>query len=254
MELFDTHCHLNHNVFRADFEKVLERADHSGVNLFLIPGWDLASSKEAVRLSSLHPQLLAAVGIHPSDWQQASPETLKEIEHLAANPRVVAIGEIGLDYHFDSEHRKEQIELLTDMFSIADKVRKPVLIHSRESLSDIMILVKKWKTRNRPGIIHAFEGDLEQARELIELGFMLGVGGPLTYKNSHTKKDVFSEIPEEAIVLETDCPYLPPMPYRGQRNEPAYLPLIAEQLVLLRSKGQPDLIDSIYKNSYKMFS
>lgn len=253
VDYFDTHCHLNHEAFTDDFDAVLQRAGEVGVKHILVPGWDVESSQKAVQLAERYPQILAAVGFHPEDWQKASIEAVKKIETLALHPRVVAIGEIGLDYHYDSDHKMEQTELLLKMLALADAVDKPVLIHSRESLDDLLGLIHAWKPRKNIGILHAFEGNLDQAREVIEMGFHLGVGGPLTYKNSSTKKAVFAEIHESAIVLETDAPYLPPTPFRGQRNEPAYLPLVGEQLALLRGKDPKELLGSIYQNSNKMF-
>ena len=195
MELFDTHCHLNHNVFRADFGKVLERADHSGVNLFLVPGWDLASSKEAVRLSSLHPQLLAAVGIHPSDWQQASPETLKEIEHLAANPRVVAIGEIGLD-KVSSVSFESQLLVFKTQLKMAEKAKKPVLLHAVRSMPEI-IEIKKQFPAIPLWIIHGFRGGKQAAEQYLKKGFYLSFG-------PRFNKEGLLGCPIERLFLETD--------------------------------------------------
>jgi TatD DNase family protein len=251
---FDTHCHLNHESFREDFEQVIERASEAGVKTILIPGWDVESSKLAVELSEKYPQILAAVGIHPTEWQKADEKAIETINQLALHPRVVAIGEIGLDFHHDPEHQKEQGELLLKMFSIADEVKKPVILHSRESIDKLLVLLQEWKTRSKIGIVHAFEGNLDQANILIELGFMLGVGGPLTYKNSMNKKVVFANVSSQSIVLETDAPYLPPVPHRGDRNEPSFLPIVGETLAQLRNEDKLQLLDSVYLNSNKMFS
>jgi TatD DNase family protein len=248
----DTHCHLNHDLFHQDLEAVLQRANESDVNHFLVPGWDVASSKAAISLAETHAQILAAVGIHPIEWPAANSEALEEIQKLAQHPRVVAIGEVGLDFHHDPEHSKEKAELLNKMLSIAFSVDKPILIHSRNSMNALIELLSQQNKQLR-GIIHAFEGDLSQAKELIHMGFMLGVGGPLTYKNSETKQQVFREISDQSIVLETDAPYLPPIPYRGQRNEPSFLPLVAERLAILRNQNKMQLFEQIYQNSYKMF-
>lgn len=252
MTYFDTHCHLNHDLFHQDLEAVLQRANESDVNYFLVPGWNLTSSKAAISLAETHDQILAAVGIHPTEWQEANSEAIEEIQKLAQHPRVVAIGEVGLDFHHDPEHQKEQAELLNKMLSIAISVNKPVLIHSRESMNALIELLNQ-QTKHLSCIIHAFEGDLSQAKELINMGFILGVGGPLTYKNSETKQQVFREISDQSIVLETDAPYLPPIPYRGQRNEPSFLPLVAERLAILRNQNKMQLFEQIYQNSYKMF-
>lgn len=253
MTYFDTHCHLNHESFSEDFDAVLTRAEDSGVSNIVVPGWDIASSKKAIELSEKNLGIFAAVGFHPTEWQNIKQSDVEEIEKLAHHSRVVAIGEIGLDFFHDAGHKNEQSELLLKMFAVADQVKKPVILHSRESIETLIVLLNDWKTRTCPGVMHSFEGNLQQAKDLTKLGFLLGVGGPLTYKNSATKRAVFSEISEGAIVLETDAPYLPPVPHRGERNEPGLLPLVAEELVLLRKADKAQLLGQIYQNSYKMF-
>jgi len=250
---FDTHCHLNHESFKVDLDQIIERAQNYGVEYFVVPGWDVESSKRAIELSEKYPHILAAVGIHPTEWQKADQQAIEIINQLALHPRVVAIGEIGLDFHHDSEHKQEQGELLHKMLSIANQVNKPVLLHSRDSIQELISRLKEWKTGKGIGVLHSFEGDLEQAGILIEMGFLLGVGGPLTYKNSINKKNVFLNVPINSIVFETDAPYLPPVPHRGDRNEPAYLPLVGEELVRIRNMEYPLLLDSVYLNSTKMF-
>jgi TatD DNase family protein len=249
---FDTHCHLNHESFIPDFAEVLARAEQSGIEMILVPGWDIESSQRAVNLAENYPQIVAAVGIHPTEWEKSNSDGLKQIENLALHPRVVAIGEVGLDFHHDPEHREEQSELFLKMVSIARHVNKPLSIHSRESIDDLLGLLIKTQASYQ-GVIHAYEGNLTQAKRFIDLGFMLGVGGPLTYKNAPLKKEVFSQVPLSSILLETDSPYLPPVPYRGQRNEPSYLPLVGEYLSSLRNQNKQQLLDEIYQNSYKMF-
>lgn len=253
MAYFDTHCHLNHESFSGDLEQVISDAGLVGVNYFVVPGWDTESSKKAVELSTKYPNIFAAVGIHPTDWQKADDQAIEEISKLALDPHVVAIGEIGLDFHHDPEHKEEQSELLFKMLNISEDVHKPVLIHSRESIDTLKVLLSKRKICNRPGILHAFEGNLSQAQEFIEMGFLLGVGGPLTYKNSKDKQEVFTKIPAESIVLETDAPYLPPTPFRGKRNVPAYLPLVGTKLAELRIPETKNILGCVFQNSYKMF-
>jgi TatD DNase family protein len=249
---FDTHCHLNHELFAQDIDDVLVRAKQSNVKYILVPGWNVESSRKAVELAEKYPQIIAAVGIHPTDWQMGDQNSVKEIEELALHSRVAAIGEIGLDFHHDPEHKEEQSELLIKMLAIAKKAKKPVLIHSRESVEILIGLLSK-AGNQYCGVIHAFEGNLSQAKALIDLGFLLGAGGALTYKNSMIKKEVFSQVPDETILLETDAPYLPPVPHRGERNEPAYMTLTADYLCSLREKSSQLLLNQIYQNGYKMF-
>ena len=254
MAFIDTHCHLNADIFCNDLDQVIDRALTAKVEYFLVPGWDVESSRLAISLAEKYECVYAAVGIHPNEFEKANLNSISEIAQLALHPKVIAIGEIGLDYYYDQDHKKEQGELLINMFSIADAVNKPVLLHSRESIKDLFQFIKSWKTRNRIGIVHAFEGNLFEANEFISMGFNLGVGGPLTFKNANLKKEVFSNVPLEAIVFETDAPYLSPVPHRGERNEPSFLPFVFEYLSSLRNQEKDQLCECVYNNSYKMFS
>jgi len=262
VKLFDTHCHLNHRSFQADLDAVLKRAFDSGVENILVPGWDLESSCQAVKLAEKHPQITAAVGIHPGEIQRNPSVSTDGILELAHHPRVVAIGEIGLDYYHDDKHPLEQQSLLNEMLSIACETHKRVILHSRNSMQDLLPLLITWvndlnKSKNpistQPGVLHAFEGTISEAQQLIPFGFKFGVGGPLTYKNAWQKKDVFASIPYECILLETDAPYLSPQGHRGERNEPCFLPLVANELSLLREEPLEIMVQNIYWNSYNMF-
>jgi TatD DNase family protein len=255
LRYFDTHCHLNHDSFVEDLSEVLQRADHSLVTNILVPGWNAESSQKAVRLAEEFPNLVAAVGIHPTECGEngSLEKDTAEIEKLALHPKVVAIGEIGLDYYHDATYKREQSELLIQMLQIAEKVKKPVILHSRESMEDMLGLLLSRKERENPGILHAYEGNREQAMVLSKKGYSFGMGGQLTYKNSLLKHEVFQSIPVEQIVLETDAPYLTPVPYRGKRNEPAFLPSIGKCLSVLRNQPEEELLEQIYKNSYKIF-
>ncbi|MHC1741070.1 MAG: TatD family hydrolase [Anaerolineaceae bacterium] len=253
MDYIDTHCHLNHGLFQADIDEVLKRASDSKISLIVTPGWDVQSSAQAVLLAEKFPQVVAAIGIHPTECQKLSRDVYGEILRMAENPRVVAIGEIGLDFYHDPDHKTEQIELLHQMFLIAKTVNKPVILHSRESIDSLIDLLVNENDLTAKGIVHAFEGNLDQANVLFKLGYLLGVGGPLTYKNSTLKKLVFSQIDARAIAFETDAPYLPPTPNRGKRNEPSYLPLVSQCLCTIRSQNRDQLDHLIFQNSYKMF-
>lgn len=257
MELFDTHCHLNHQAFADDLETVLENARLAGVGKIIVPGWDADSSQRAIFLAEKFPQLFAAVGIHPTEWQKTTQQEIDTIRAYAKHPRVVAIGEIGLDYYHSPLDKAAQRSLLLSMLNIADANQKPVILHSRESMDDILVLIKEWLNSHQknglPGVFHAFEGNLDQAKESIQLGFSLGVGGPVTYKNASLKKEVFSKIPLENILLETDAPYLSPVPQRGKRNEPAFLRYISPILAELCTTSEEVILSQLLKNSTKMF-
>lgn len=257
MEFIDTHCHLNHPVFSDDLETVLENANLAGISKIIVPGWDADSSQKAVLLAEKYPQLYAAVGIHPTEWQNVSSEAVNKVLELSSHPRVVAIGEIGLDYYHAPLDKAAQRDLLLAMLEIANDSQKPVILHSRESMNDILVFMQEWRKNHSgtvpPGVFHAFEGDLVQAQKSIELGFLLGVGGPLTYKNASLKKEVFSHIPLDKVLLETDAPYLSPVPQRGKRNEPAFLKYVSPVLAELCTTSEVALAEQIIKNSTKMF-
>ncbi len=258
MEYFDTHCHLNHSSFYEDIDSILNNARLAGVRHILVPGWNGESSQRAVEMACKYPQILAAVGIHPTEWEHASRQEVDLIKQLAYHDKVAAIGEIGLDYYHEPLDKEKQKQLLESMLRIANECKKPVLLHSRESMSDILMLIETnqifvGQKRDLMGVFHAFEGNLAQAQRSIDLGFVLGVGGPITYKNAAIKKDVFSKVPLDAILYETDSPYLSPVPMRGKRNEPAFLPLISQALSELRKIPEVKLSEQIYKNSNKMF-
>jgi TatD DNase family protein len=259
---FDTHCHLNHDSFQADLDAVLKRAIDSGIEYILVPGWDLGSSRKAIELAEKHSQIVAAVGIHPSEIVYGHEIPVNEIHKLASHPRVAAIGEIGLDYYHDPDHLAEQRALLKDMLAIAADVKKKVVLHSRESMQDMKALLLAWVGQlsvishpllSCPGILHSYEGNLPDAKDLLVHHFKFGVGGPLTYKNSQQKQTVFSSLPDTDICFETDSPYLSPDRHRGERNEPAYLTIVADRLANLRQQPRESIIEQIFQNGYKMF-
>ncbi len=239
-ELIDTHCHLTSEDFATDLDQVLQAAGDAGVGRIVIPGVDLESSRRAIELSQSHPLLFAAVGVQPEFSTGYSHEHFAEFEKLARMEKVVAIGEIGLDFHYPPVDAELQQSVMNEMLELAEKVRKPVLVHSRDAMGSVLSILADWinrldaaslsKLAAAPGIMHAFEGNLNQAEEAIRMGFALGVGGPVTYKNAVLKRNVFEAIGLQHLVLETDSPYLPPHPYRGERNEPAHLKEVALKL------------------------
>lgn len=236
----DTHCHLTSERFEQDIDLVIEAAQAAGVGKIIVPGVDLESSIKAVELAKTHSHLYAAVGVHPEACGQYSPNQMDALRDLAKDEKVVAVGEIGLDFHYQPTDAELQESLFVEMLSLASNIGKPVLIHSRDSMETVLQIVNDWisdlqKNLNHdlllaPGIFHAFEGDLDQANKAVQNHFALGVGGPITYKNATLKHLVFSQINLEHLVLETDAPYLPPTPFRGRRNEPAHIKEIAEKL------------------------
>jgi TatD DNase family protein len=249
VSLVDSHCHLDHQQFHGDVEGLLERASVAGVRHFLSIGTaDGPPELEvAVRLAERYPNVWATVGVHPHDACKVDSRTFDELRALSKHPKVVAIGEIGLDYHYDFSPRELQNEVFLEQLRIAREAGKPVIIHTREAWDDTL------KVLTGPGVLHCFTGDSEQARQAIELGFHLGFGGVLTFPKSDALREAAQVVPEDRILLETDCPYLAPVPFRGKRNEPSYLAHTARKLAELRGVSEDTIARATTGNFEKLF-
>lgn len=237
--LSDTHCHLNLNQFNEDLESVLARAAQAGVEHILVPGIDLPTSLRAVELAEQHAGLFAAIGIHPNSAKSWESGNIKEIAALCKHPKVVAIGEIGLDYYRHHAAPAQQKAAFQAQLELAQDTQLPVVLHSREAMQDVLLILKNWhgrllSTRSglaaRPGILHAFEGTLQEAREAAQLNFWIGIGGPITYPNAGHRLEIIKKLPLESILIETDAPYLAPQAHRGERNEPANVKMVVQKM------------------------
>ncbi len=258
MEFVDTHCHLNFQSYSDDLVEVIARASQNGVNHIVVPGVDLESSRLAVDLADKFPTVFAAVGVHPGDVDGFQLHEVKAFEDFLSSNKVVAIGEIGLDYYHRQDQKELQQEILKIFLHLAKDSNKPVILHSRESLNDLFdILLKHYPTPcqfSAHGVFHAFEGNYEDATKASALGFYLGAGGPITYKNAHIKQEVFSKINPEKVVLETDGPFLPPQSHRGKRNEPSLIPVIAESIAELQHCDIKEIACITTENARKLFN
>jgi len=229
--LADTHCHLCLHEFQADLAEVLERARRAGVERILVPGIDLETSRRAVALAESSDRIYAAVGVHPHHAHTYAPETRGELRRLASSPRVVAIGEIGLDYYRDRSPRPDQRRAFADQLDLAAELALPVVVHNREATDDVLEMLLPWaERRDNPGVLHAFSSDLATGEAAARAGFFLGIAGPITFPNAGQRRIITRGLPPERLVLETDAPYLSPHPERGRRNEPARVAIIAEAL------------------------
>ncbi len=242
--LVDSHCHLDLEQFDADRAAVLERAQAQGVRMIVNPGIDLVHSQQAIALADLHPQVYAAVGIHPNSSADFSEQTLTKLSALAEHPKVVAIGEIGLDYHWETVSRPTQAQAFRAQLDLAAELGLPVIIHNREASTDLAQFLDAWaasaRTRNSPlakrpfwGVLHAFSGDAALAQAAYSWNFAIGLGGPVTFKNAHDLHNLAPQLCLDHLLLETDAPWLTPHPFRGKRNEPAYVALVAARLAEL---------------------
>lgn len=219
----DTHCHI-YKEYYDNFDEVIANAQTLGVNRLINNGCDSKSNQEVLDIANKYSNIYATIGIHPEAVLDYKEEDINFIKSNLNNPKVVAIGEIGLDYHYTKENKKEQIELFEKQLKIAEENNIPVVIHSREATDDTLRILKKYKLK---GVIHSFSGSIETAQECIKLGYLIGINGVITFKNCKLK-EILPMIPLENIILETDAPYLTPEPYRGKRNEPGYVKYTAE--------------------------
>lgn len=261
MDLIDTHCHLNMDQYSEDLESVINQSITENIIKFVVPGIDIESSRKAISLAEKYTAIYAAVGIHPNEGLSWNSNSCQELLILTKHPKVVAIGEIGLDYHWKDCPRDKQLKVFEEQLNLAEETHLPVIIHSRESLDDIFIQLEKWiKIRSGfspnklHGVLHAFEGDTVQGNLAVEMGFALGIGGPVTYKNAEDKRSLALQIDLKHILLETDSPYLTPEPYRGQRNHPRFINIIAQKIAQIRNMHIKLIAQATTKNANDLFA
>lgn len=252
MRWTDTHCHLNHPDLLAEWEHVFFRAQQSGVHRCIIIGYDLPSSERALQLAEQSPALYATVGIHPHDAQQCTPEALAQLSALAQHPRVVAIGEIGLDFYRDLSPREAQYSAFHAQLALAVEYRLPVVIHCRDAYDELLRVLSEYPTVR--AVLHCFSGTEAHAEQGLAMGYFLGIGGVITFKNAESLRTIVRSMPRDRLLLETDAPYLAPHPYRGKRNEPAYLPLIARQVAEVWDTDLETLSQQTEANTETFFS
>jgi TatD DNase family protein len=231
--MIDSHCHLDDSKFDADRAETIQRALDAGVSQFLAIGTGNGplDLEVAIRLAELYPFIYATVGVHPHDAAKATPETWERLSQLAEHPKVLAVGEIGLDYHYDFSPRPVQLQAFEQQLAIARQAGKPIVIHTREAWDDTLAALGRW---HGGGIMHCFTGNSAEARQALDLGFHLAFGGVLTFPKAEELREAARLAPEDRILLETDCPYLAPVPHRGKRNEPAFMVETARRLAEVR--------------------
>jgi TatD DNase family protein len=251
--LFDTHAHLNAEEYKDDLDEVISRAQEAGVTNMVVVGFDRPTIERAIELVDHYDFLYASVGWHPVDAIDITEEDLIWIEELASHPKVVALGEMGLDYHWDKSPKDIQKEVFRKQIRLAKKVKLPIIIHNREATADILEILKEENAEEVGGIMHCFSGSPEVARECVNMNFYISLGGPVTFKNAKKPKDVAAEVPLDKLLIETDCPYLTPHPFRGKRNEPGYVKLVAEQIAEIKGLSYEEVAAATTKNAKKFF-
>jgi TatD DNase family protein len=250
--LIDSHAHLDDARFDADREQVLARARAGGVELMITIGADLESSRQSVALAEGHPFVYAAVGIHPHDAPSLDDAALATLREWAHHPRVAAIGEIGLDYYRDLSPRLAQQAAFERQLDLAAELGKPVIVHARDADQDLVAILDRWADRLR-GVLHCFSGDAALAARVVEWGWYIGVDGPVTFQNARQLPDVVRSVPLSRLLLETDSPYLTPHPYRGRRNEPAYLVWVADAVAKLKGVSLAEVERVTSQNARGLF-
>ncbi|MEW5323387.1 TatD family hydrolase [Geobacillus thermoleovorans] len=252
--LFDTHAHLNAVQYEEDLEQVIERARDEGVSHIVVVGFDRPTIDRAIELAERYPFIYAAIGWHPVDAIEMTDDDLQMIEHLAAHRKVVALGEMGLDYHWDKSPKDVQQEVFRQQIRLAKKVKLPIIIHNREATADILKILQEENAAEVGGIMHCFSGSVEVAKQCMDMNFLISLGGPVTFKNAKKPKEVAKEIPLSHLLIETDCPYLTPHPFRGKRNEPSYVKYVAEAIAQIKNISFAEVAETTAENAKKLFA
>jgi TatD DNase family protein len=259
----DTHCHLDFDRFDRDRDQVLKRAWKANLVWILNPGIDLHTNAAAIALARQHPERIhASVGIHPNFGQPWTADILPTLREQAQDKRVLAIGEIGLDYYRRHTPFDQQRTMFKEQLSLAAELSLPVVIHNRDATEDVIRILQEWHgdlvrsgspLAERPGVLHSYSADLDTAKRAIELNFFIGISGPVTFNNAPERKSVTRNLPLAHLLLETDAPFLTPHPHRGKRNEPSYIPLIAEEIARLHNTSPKNVAEITYKNARRLF-
>lgn len=249
----DTHAHLFYPNFNGELDQIIERAQNSGVDAILVPGTDIQTSIQAIELSKQYERLYTAVGVHPHETKEWNDELINQIETLTKNKKVVAIGEIGLDYYYDFSPREVQLKAFRAQIELALKLDLPVIVHNRDSNDDIMEIIREYADTSLRAQFHCFAGSEKDAKELIGMNHFISFPGNVTFKKADNIRRILKSIPPENLLLETDSPFMTPVPYRGKRNEPSYIPIIAETISEIHDISLDELAKITSYNAYKLF-
>lgn len=253
-KLIDSHAHLDGSQFDVDRDELIEKLSDAGIEYVINPGADMNSSRKIAELVKEHSIVYGAVGVHPHDAVDMVDEDIEELRELARGEKIVAIGEIGLDYYYEHSPREVQKQRFREQIRLAKQLNLPIIVHEREAAQDVFDIISSEADGNLRGVIHCYSGSAEMAREYIKLGFYISFAGPVTFKNAKKPKEVAAEIPLEHLLLETDSPYMAPVPYRGKRNDPSYVRYIAETIAELKGLSYEQVVEQTNANTKKLFS
>lgn len=252
--LFDTHVHLNARQFIKDREEVIQRAFDAGVKYMVVVGFDRETIPLAIDIAEQYDTIYAAVGWHPVDAIDFKDEDLQWIKKLAHHPKVVAIGEMGLDYHWDKSPKDIQKDVFRKQIRLAKKLKMPIIIHNRQATEDIIAILKEEQAAEVGGIMHCYSDSIDYIQDCLDMNFYISLGGPVTFKNATDPKEVAKQVPLNRLLIETDAPYLAPHPHRGKRNEPNLVTLVAEKIAELREMSYEDIAQVTTKNAFTLFN
>ena len=248
--IFDTHAHYDDKAFDSDRDELLENLFSDSVAYIVNQGTDLELSEYGIRLAERYENMYCAVGIHPENITETSLDDIQKIKRMASHSKVVAIGEIGLDYYWDIPREPQKL-IFEKQLELANELDMPVNVHDREAHGDTLELIKKYKPK---GILHCFSGSVEMAEEVVKLGMYIGMGGVVTFKNSRKAVEVVKVIPLERLVLETDCPYLAPVPFRGKRNDSSMIQYVAEKIAEIKNISAEEVLEETLHNAKRVYS
>lgn len=251
--LFDTHVHLNARQFNDDREEVIQRAFDAGVKYMTVVGFDRETIPLAIEIAEAHETIFAAIGWHPVDAIDMTDEDLRWIEELLEHPKVVALGETGLDYHWDKSPKDVQKEVFRKQIRLAKKVNMPIIIHNREATEDILTILEEEDAKEVGGIMHCYNDAAKYVKRCLDMNFYISFGGTVTFKNAPLPKEAAAEVPLERLLIETDAPFLAPHPKRGKRNEPAYVKLVAEKIAEIKETTLEEIESITTNNGFKVF-
>lgn len=248
--IFDTHAHYDDERFNEDRAQVLSFIKENGVCGVIDCGCDFKSSLSAIDLAEKYDYIYAAIGVHPSEAEEATDNDFEQLKKLYNHDKVVAVGEIGLDYHYDFSSKERQLEIFEQQLILANELDLPVIVHDREAHEDTLNLLKKYKPK---GVVHCFSGSIETAKQVIDLGMYIGLGGAVTFKNAKKPVEVAKYVPSDRLLLETDCPYMTPVPFRGKRCDSSLIPYSAAVIAGVRGDDVQALIDTCRENAIRLF-
>jgi len=251
--LIDTHAHLDDARFDGDRDAMIARAREAGVEHFVTIGCDLTTSRAAVELADRYPFIYATVGVHPHEAKQIGDSWYDDLRRLAQHKKVVAYGEIGLDYHYNHSPPKLQRERFREQITLARELRLPIVVHTREAQDDTIAILKEENAADVGGVFHCFSGDARLAKNALDLGFLLSFSGVITFQNATMLRDIVKTVPMDRILVETDSPYLTPAPHRGKRNEPAHVRLVAEKIAAIQGMTADQIAELTSQNARRVF-